>query len=315
MKKALLFLFALGTYASLAQTPRAIVVEHFTNSRCSICASRNPALFTNMANQGVVMHISYHPSSPYSSCIFNQHNSSENDMRTLHYGIYGGTPRIVINGIVTNTNFGSPTLFTPFENQTSAFDVRVSHVLTADSVLVRVVVERTASGASSYQLTVGVAEDTINYNAPNGENLHRNVFRQFATHDDAQSAPAMVGDSIVYAYQIARRNAWNPSALFAYALIQDATDLLLQAGQSQSGSSTVGMAEVNAADFRVYPIPASDVVNFDEFVHFRVIEVTGKLVHEGFDDQYNVSSLPEGLYLLNLNIDGETKTVRLPVVH
>ncbi|KAB2813710.1 T9SS type A sorting domain-containing protein [Phaeocystidibacter luteus] len=314
MKHILLSVFSLLTLASTAQVQKAIVVEHFTNSRCGICSSRNPALFTNIDNTGGVMHIAYHPSSPYSSCIFSQHNSSENDARTNHYGIYGGTPRIVINGDVTNKSFGDNTLFTQYQGQTSEFDVRMQHTITADSVLIRLVVEKVSSGASSYQLTVGLAEDTINYNAPNGEDLHRNVFREFAVHDQMETAP-MMNDSIVYTYKIERRGAWNPDAIYAYALLQESNDDLLQAGRSMKMSNSVGLGEMSADDFRVYPVPANDEVKFDKFVHYRLVDLTGKVMAEGFSDRLNVSSMPEGLYLLNVNVQGSERTLRLPVVH
>jgi len=79
-----------------AQVQKNVVVEHFTNTRCGICASRNPGFFTNLNNNPDVIHLAIHPSSPYSSCVFNQHNSVDNDDRTNYYGIYGGTPRLVV---------------------------------------------------------------------------------------------------------------------------------------------------------------------------------------------------------------------------
>lgn len=315
MKKLLLSLLALMAVDAAAQVPRAIVVEHFTNSRCSICANRNPSLFSNLDNNPNVMHIAYHPSSPYSTCIFSQHNSSENDLRTNFYGIYGGTPRIVINGDVTNKNFGDQTLFDNYQNQTSAFDIRMSHMTTVDSVFIRVVVEKVSTGDSQYALTVGLAEDTIHYNAPNGEDLHRNVFREFAVHNQTETA-ANVGDSVVYTYALERRGAWNENALYAYALLQDPTsDDLLQAGRSNKLSNSVGMGEMTADNFRAYPIPAKSTVTFDKFVHYRLIDLSGRVSLEGFSDHMDVSSIPNGIYLLNVNIEGVQRTLRLPVVH
>lgn len=261
------------------------------------------------------MHIAYHPSSPYSTCIFSQHNATENDQRTNFYGIYGGTPRIVINGDVTNKNFADQTLFDNYQNQTSAFDVRLSHTSTVDSVFVTVVVEKVSNGDTQYALTVGLAEDTIHYNAPNGEDLHRNVFREFAVHNVTETAPS-VGDSVVYSYAIEKRGAWNENALFAFAMLQDpSTDDLLQAGESSKNESSVGMSEMTADDFRVYPVPAQSVVNFDKFVHYRLIDLSGRVQAEGFSDHLNVTPIPNGIYLLNVNIEGVQRTLRLPVVH
>lgn len=315
MKKLLLSLLAASTISAVAQVPRAIVVEHFTNSRCSICANRNPSLFTNLDNNPNVMHLAFHPSSPYSTCIFSQHNSSENDLRTNFYGIYGGTPRIVINGDVANKNFGDQTLFDNYLNQTSAFDVRLTHSSTTDSVFVRVVVEKVSTGDAQYALTVGLAEDTIHYNAPNGEDLHRNVFREFGVHNQTEAAPN-VGDSAVYNYAFEKRGAWNENALYAFALLQDpSSDDLLQAGRSDKQNNSVGMGEMSADDFRAYPIPAKSIVTFDKFVHYRLIDLSGRVSLEGFSDQMYVSSIPNGIYWLNVNIEGVQRTLRLPVVH
>ncbi len=46
--------------------------------------------------QSDVVHVSYHPISLYSNCQFNQLNPQENDDRTKYYGVFGSTPRLVI---------------------------------------------------------------------------------------------------------------------------------------------------------------------------------------------------------------------------
>lgn len=313
MRSFLLLLATTFSLLSFAQVPKAIVVEHFTNSRCSICASRNPGLYTNLDANPDVMHIAYHPSSPYSNCIFSQHNPSENDLRTNFYGVYGGTPRIVINGDVTNKSFTSSDLFDPYKNATSEFDVRLSHQLTADSVHIRLVVEVVAQGSSQFQLTVGVAEDTVYYNAPNGEGTHYDLFREFAVHNQAYGA-ANMGDSTVYEWSIARRNAWNGNALYAYALLQDSsTDNLLQAGRSAKVVNSIGMGEMSPEAFRIYPNPATEAVKFEKFVHFSLFDLTGREVREGFSDGMDVRDLPNGVYILRLNVSGESVVRRLIV--
>lgn len=312
--KKLLLPFILISAGLFGQVPKAIVLEHFTNSRCSICASRNPALFTNLDNNPEVLHIAFHPSSPYANCIFSQHNASENDLRTNFYNVYGGTPRIVINGVVTNQNFSTATLFDPYKNQTSEFDLSINHEVTADSVLIEVVIRKVSAGASSFNLTVGIAEDTIHYNAPNGEDLHLDVFREFAEHNGSKTAPA-VGDSIVINYQIEKRGAWNPNSIYAFAMLQDGNKALLQGGRSMKNGGTVGMPEMNPLDFEVYPIPASSRVDFDKFAYYKLIDVTGKVIDEGFGDHLNVDQLSDGMYFLRVNVEGSEKVLRLPVVH
>ncbi len=71
----------------MAQTELIVVVEHFTNTRCGICASRNPAFKENVANHPKVLSITIHPSRPYSSCELHKHNPGDNDSRTNYYDI------------------------------------------------------------------------------------------------------------------------------------------------------------------------------------------------------------------------------------
>lgn len=98
-------LLFIGLSSSLfAQVPRNIIVEHFTNTKCSVCASRNPGFQTNLNAHPDVRQISIHPSSPYSTCLLSQQNTVDNDARTNYYGVYGGTPRLVINGTVISAS-------------------------------------------------------------------------------------------------------------------------------------------------------------------------------------------------------------------
>ena len=96
MKKLYLLLFAILTICGISEAQssakRYILVEHFTNSRCSVCASRNPDLFAVIDDYpDDVHHISYHPPIPYLDCIFYQANPEGNSDRAGYYGV-NGTP-------------------------------------------------------------------------------------------------------------------------------------------------------------------------------------------------------------------------------
>ena len=116
MKNSFACLVALLVFnlSSKAQVPKKVIVEHFTNTVCSVCASKNPGFYTNLKNQQGVIHLAVHPSSPYTSCILSKHNVSENDARTNYYGVYGATPRLAIQGVViaSNANYSSAAIFT-----------------------------------------------------------------------------------------------------------------------------------------------------------------------------------------------------------
>jgi hypothetical protein len=46
---------------ALAQVPKTTVVEHFTNSNCSVCASNNPGIFATLRNYPDVIHVAFYP--------------------------------------------------------------------------------------------------------------------------------------------------------------------------------------------------------------------------------------------------------------
>ncbi len=81
--KKLLFTFTLFVCFLIpevqSQAKKYVLLEHFTNSRCSNCASRNPVFYTLIDDHPQdVHHIAYHPPIPYTSCIFYQANMTEN---------------------------------------------------------------------------------------------------------------------------------------------------------------------------------------------------------------------------------------------
>ena len=122
-----LSLFGLRTELS-AQVTRNVVVEHFTNTRCGICGSRNPGLFGNLKTSPEVLHISYHPSRPYSSCVLNKHNVSGNDDRAKYYGVYGSTPRVVVEGTAKGNgeSFTDKALFSAELGKTTPIDIQLT---------------------------------------------------------------------------------------------------------------------------------------------------------------------------------------------
>src|SRR5690606_9795145 len=215
------------SYTSIGQVPKRIIVEHFTNSVCGTCASRNPAFFANLNAQDSVLHIAIHPSSPYATCIFNTHNVSENDGRTNFYGIYGTTPRLVIQGtpISAIANYGDAAIFAPFLNQTSPVSIIVRQFKVGNDSVKSVVVVKTEAThtLSNLKLFVALVENPVLYNAPNGENTQRNVFRKAVTTvtGDGFSLPATIGDSVVYSKTSLISSVWNFNAIHSLAILQE----------------------------------------------------------------------------------------------
>ncbi len=304
----------LSTLHVFAQVPRKVVVEHFTNSWCSICASRNPGFYTNyVANQqSGLIHLAIHPSSPYSGCLLNQHNVAGNDGRTNYYGIYGSTPRLVIQGdvISPSANYSSATLFSPYVGQTSPASIRIEQIRFAnDSIRASVILKTEAAhNWGSLQMFVALAEDTLFYTSPNGESEHYDVFRKAFTGVTglAVTLPATVGDSVVYTFSSTVNQAWNFSRINTFVILQETTSKAVVQAQSypsQINSAPTSLPEMNAEFGSIYSNGIELAVRQNSFAPGRVITVfdlTGRTVYTrqlSSDTEYIALPETQGLYL------------------
>ncbi|NQU35268.1 MAG: hypothetical protein HQ521_18735, partial [Bacteroidetes bacterium] len=188
MKKT--FIVILGLIFSLsimAQVEKKVIIEHFTNTKCSICASKNPALYQTLEDFPQVLHIAYHPSAPYASCIFSQHNPIQNDARAYFYDVYGGTPRAIIQGevLLIQTPLVKDDDIESRLGLTSDFKVIMTNTqVSGIDYKVTIQIEK-VSGDQEDEIFVyaGLAEKEISYNAPNGEDLHHDVYRKMIHHN------------------------------------------------------------------------------------------------------------------------------------
>lgn len=311
MKRIFTILLAIFASATLfGQLERTVIVEHFTNTQCGTCAARNPALFSLLDNYPQVLHIAYHPSSPYSSCAFSQHNQPENDERTNFYGIYGSTPRVVLSGEVIG--FQNPILNAgQIENalgQTSDFEVMAMQEQNSENeVMVEIKIKRiSGSSTNKVLLFAMIAEENVVYAAPNGENSHHNVFRKVLLDDDFTLLN--VGDSLVFNESYEIHSAWNEDELFVTLILQKegGSNEVLQAYATptlDAGASFISDKEVLSLDGMLYPNPAIDQINLkadavNDFQRIELYAVTGNLVKTFHQPRsMDVSDIPEGIYM------------------
>jgi hypothetical protein len=318
MKKlfALILILLFSFQTQQAQVARKVVVEHFTNTRCSICGSRNPALFNNLSQQPGIIHLSIHPSSPYSGCLFHQHNPNDNDARTNYYGIYGATPRLVIQGEAQSTgaNFGSSSLFDAYTGASSPISIGLSHQkFGSDSMRVRIRLKAEAAHSlGAHRLFLAIAEDTIAYNAPNGESSHYHVFRTapFGAGGMSVSLPTAVGDSMVWETTVAAHPDWDFDRIYPLALLQDELSKTItqaEAAPADGSSATTGLASELTAEVLVFPNPVAEMLRIEDqegrFWSARLYDLQGKLIFSAAFQthlQWQLSDLPAGSYVLSL---------------
>ena len=298
--------------------PQTVLVEHFTNTRCSICFGRNPGFYANLHQQpAATLHLAYHPSSPYRLCLFSQQNPTENDARTNYYGIYGSTPRLVLNGSVIPAaqNYAAPALFVPFQGLTSPLSVQVTLAPQGTDSLVATVQVQTVAAPPLTGLTlyVALAEDTVFYAAPNGETTHYDVFRKSFTGPAPQTiTPPAVGNTLTVRRVVAARAGWARPRLYAVAIVQQPGGALVQAGASLRLGTALGLpaAAAEAATPTVYPNPVRETLQFTAAsgARWNVVNTLGQVVARGVAGSasssltaLDVRGLTAGTYALRVN--------------
>lgn len=313
---------AIGFNTAAQQIPRTVVAEHFTNTYCSICASRNPGLFANLNNFPQVLHVAYYPSAPYASCPLSMHNSPESDARTNYYGAYGSTPRLFICGNQVSS-FTPPSIYTSQLSVTTSFALTTSVALKGtDSISVQVTVKKVdTSSLTSLELYSAALEDTLFFTANNGETKHYNVFRKsfWGTTSLNIMTPAAVGDSAVYVKTIARNAAWNINRMYAIAILQKADKGLVQASRSAnvSGAATAANGVTQLPAIKLYPNPATTKIFIEGHKDATAVVITdaaGRVVKhttiDKADNSIDVSSLERGSYFFKISDGKTTRAVR-----
>jgi len=307
-----LIFISLFTIGAFAQTTQTVVVEHFTNTLCGNCASRNPAFYDLLDNYPDVIHIAYHPSAPYPNCILHQHNASENDARANFYGAYGGTPTAVVQG--EWTGFQNPILtaseLEAYLGQTTDFELRVyQEQIDSEMVHVNIVIKRISNTMSNpTKLFAVIAEKQVNYAAPNGENIHHDVFRKVLV--DQAFDLENTGDSVAINTSYTVHSDWTSDEMIVTAMVHDSeTKAVLQANESSrigDGTSSIN-DEVISLDGVIYPNPANDVIHISSdskgtFIRAEIYTMTGNKVKSIEDpaNSMNISNLPQGIYILAL---------------
>ncbi len=318
MKKTLTVLLIISAITSYAQVNRKIIVEHFTNTICGNCAGANPGFFTNVNNQSGVIHMSVHPSAPYSGCLLHQHNTTQNNARTNYYGIFGSTPRLVIQGtvIASSANYSLSTIFTPYLSQTSPASIRIEQTKYGNDSIRSTVIVKTVAAHSlgNLSLFVALAEDTIFYNSPNGETHHYNVFRKSLTAATGLvvTLPATIGDSIVYTMSSLKSTAWNFSRIYTLAVLQETTSkAVVQAESVPANLNTTITAIKNKKEDAGILVYLNDKILTIENstntknLRLKVYNIQGqKVINKSFDQSkhlLNIENIPAGIYLYELN--------------
>ncbi|MCB9255857.1 MAG: T9SS type A sorting domain-containing protein [Chitinophagales bacterium] len=315
MKQKLLIFIFLLLFSSLQaqEVPKNILVEHFTNSLCSICANKNPGFYNTIEPYDKVIHIAYHPSSPYAACVFSQHNPTENDDRTNYYNLYGGTPRLVVNGevLAASSNLISNPILDAQNNLSSAFEIQIEQFqYSSDSMYSEITISKKAASSENLaELYVLLSEKEIAYSSPNGEDIHHDVFRKFLLQDEQFNLPSVGNEtSILVGSKIDQD--WQAKELTTTVFLQNSSSKeIIQAEQSDKLNFTTSIALNKLIDKAIYPNPTKDFlyVNNDKLLlqKIEIYSIIGTLVHEeNLEDRLrakiDAQEFGEGNYILRI---------------
>lgn len=317
------FVFLLTIGFSNAQIVRTSVVEHFTNTSCSVCAANNDGVYNAVNNNANTVHISFHPSSPYTSDFFSQQNKAENDERTNFNGVFGSTPRIVLNGNAINLLTLNTTLQASASTLTNFKVVVKQEQVSFNNFQVSVVVTKIADDAqASATLFVGAMEDTVYQATNNGETVHYNVFRKALSSASGNilNLPSQINDSVVVNYNYASQPTWNPARMHTVGILQKDNREVINSARSinqvSNATNIENIANKNC-DLLLFPNPVvyGVLYSYDNFDLITIYNQLGTVVKQirnvGMYQSIHVDDLNSGIYFATIMMKNGLKTQKI----
>ncbi len=234
MKKlALLSLLITIGFTSIGQSPRLVMLEHFTQASCGPCASVNPTIHNILVNNPQTLTcINYHTSWPGYDPMY-LHNTVDPTSRVTYYGV-NSVPHSVIDGNVysghPNGWTGNMTMINNRAAVPSPFTLSVNQHLSTgnDTLFVTMLVEATMPVTGPITAYMGVIEKLIHFtSAPgsNGEKDFYNVLKKMLPTKSgiALPTPMQTGDYVILESYWVLANVYQLDQLSVVSFIQNPT--------------------------------------------------------------------------------------------
>ena len=304
-----------------AQVKQQVLVEHFTNSNCSICGFRNGGFRTNLSNHPDALHVSIHPSRPYADCALHKAAPAENDARTKYYGIFGSTPRLVINGKVIDAgqDYAASALFDPFEDRESPFSIEFTREWDASKWMLHIEAVVRVEAQHSYDelLFFGIqAEDTVEYKGRNSETVHYNVLRNVFLGNNGikRTAKKNIGDTMRLSLDIGITEQVFAERTSEYLIIQDPLSKLhIQSAKSAEVGQPVGIADFNKLEVDINLATGLLTNTGKSPVNYSIYDLTGRERLKGQifqSGKINMNDLSKGIYFLRMQQANKQQVIR-----
>jgi len=302
-----------------AQIAKTVVAEHFTNTWCGTCSFRNPNLWNTLAatQNANVIHISYHPSSPYPQCTLNQNDVAANDARVNYYNQFGSTPRLMVNGVdlISSSNWNNANMFDTYLTETSAIEIDLPETIMNNNnqIDLNVTIKNVQDhNLSDLVLFAALAEDTLFFNSPNGEDVHHNVFRQAFTNmqGEAIAITNVVNEESTFNYTLNLNTDGNVERFFAYVIVQNSvTKEIVQSAKMSSNSivEPVSIENYLMDNISFYPNPVKDILNLEVndliLENAKIYNLEGAFIlnYSIENNKINLSNLNAGIYFIKIS--------------
>ena len=318
-KHALLLslLFAAAVVQAQTSAKQYLLIEHFTNSKCSVCASKNPAFYT-LINQypNDIHHISVHPPFPYNTCAFYLANTAENSARASYYGVFG-TPSIALNGIlqpITTPMLTTATL-QEYLGNTSPLWLQVSESGPSSARVATIKAHSLSTiPAGNYKIYAAIVEKEVAAPPPpnNGEAVHHDVFRKMLPDINGSTfTPAAAGQFVEFNFNYTIAAGWNADEVYVVAWVQNTTNKEILNSGTRFGPPVVsGTNEAAPQTIQIQPNPVSELatarIGDDEAKQVEVYAAKGQRVSVTFENQevgtlsIPTSTLAAGVYFVKI---------------
>ena len=292
------------------------LIEKFTSSTCSPCASYNASTFNpyyTAQNQNF-NYIAYQMNWPGSG---DPYYTAEGGVRRDYYGVSAITS-LWIDGSEYSTTNSQGALTTHVNNENAKlgyFGLTANRNLSGNNALVNYNITPYLTG--SFVLHAAVIEKvTTNNVSTNGETSFKHVMMKMVPNASGTVINCTAGTSISgqISASLAGTNIEENSDLEVIVFLQNAATKEIM--QSFKATDALSLEDNVLAKVKLYPNPASNNIRFTNIqkATIMITDVTGKVVlqTEGVDENslINVSNLNSGIYLVNIKNESINETIK-----
>lgn len=306
-----------NTQVAAGTTSFKPLLEKFTSSTCSPCASYNASTFNPYftAQSQTFNYIAYQMNWPGSG---DPYYTAEGGVRRTFYGVNAITS-LWIDGVEYSTSNAQSALTTYVNNEAAKvgyFGLTANRNLSGGNAVINYNITPYLTG--NYVLHAAVIEKlTTNNVATNGETSFKHVMMKMVPNASGTTINCTAGTPI--SGQIS-------ASISSGTFIEDLNDLEVivfiqnpttkEIMQSFQATNALSLEDNAVAKVKLYPNPASNNIRFAnvEDATIMITDVTGKVVLQtsGVDENsiINVSHLNSGIYLVNIKNELMNETVK-----